>query len=110
MVFGEGEALDEISLAISTFSALTVEKLEIPENYPSFVKLIGEKNPKFILGDWKVYPFLLRYSQERGIPVVFKPLRVEYDVSSGGVLARFKVKENLVAILSVNAPTIAIAI
>jgi hypothetical protein len=35
---------------------------------------------------------------------------VEYDISSGGVLAKFRVKENLLAVFSINAPTIAIAI
>ncbi|MFZ8825279.1 MAG: hypothetical protein ACO2OT_00330 [Candidatus Caldipriscus sp.] len=110
LVFGENENLDEISLNISTFSALTVERLEIPEDYNSFVDLVEGKNPKFILGDNKSYPLLLRYAQERGITLVFKPARVEYDISSGGVLAKFRVKENLLAVFSINAPTIAIAI
>jgi len=110
LVFGENENLDEISLNISTFSALTVERLEIPEDYSSFVNLVDGKNPKFILGDNKSYPLLLRYAQERGIPLVFKPAKVEYDISSGGVLAKFRVKENLLAVFSINAPTIAIAI
>jgi hypothetical protein len=110
LVFGENENLDEISLNISTFSALTVERLEIPEDYNSFVNLVEGKNPKFILGDNKSYPLLFRYAQERGIPLVFKPAKVEYDISSGGVLAKFRVKENLLAVFSINAPTIAIAI
>jgi hypothetical protein len=85
LVFGENENLDEISLNISTFSALTVERLEIPEDYNSFVDLVEGKNPKFILGDEGIYPLLLRYAQER-------------------------VKENFLAVFSINAPTIAIAI
>ncbi len=110
VIFGEKEVLDEIALNISTFSALPVERLEIPQDYTSFVKLMEEKCPKFILGDSTIYSFLLRYAQERELPLVFKPVKVEYDVSSGGVLVRFKVKENILAVLSVNAPTIAIAI
>lgn len=110
LVIGSSEMANQIALNISTFSAQMVENMDLPENYENFVNLLKEKSPKFVIGDENSYKYLLKYSQDEGIPVVFKPLSVEYDLASGGLLVRYRVGERFVAILSVNGDKVFLAV
>ncbi|MEO0138608.1 MAG: hypothetical protein ABIL16_01475 [candidate division WOR-3 bacterium] len=110
VVLGSSEIVNQIALNISTFSALMVENVDLPENYGDFVNMLKEKSPKFVIGDESAYEYLLRYSQEGGIPAIFKPLSVEYDLASGGLLVKCRVGERFAATLSVNGDRIVIAV
>ncbi len=110
IVLGSSEIANQIALNISTFSALMVENVDLPENYEDFVNMLKEKSPKFVIGDESSYEYLLKYSQEEGVPAVFKPLSVEYDLASGGLLVKYRVGERFAATLSVNGDRIIVAV
>ncbi len=105
LVLGKNENVIKISISISTFSAMPVIERDVKDK-EDLRKAIEETDAKFIFGDENYAESILTFAQENGYPSVYKPFSVEYDLSSGGLIVKYKVGENFLSVFSVNAQRI----
>lgn len=105
LVLGKNEKVIEISMSISTFSALPVIERDV-KGKEDLESVIGETDAKFVFGDEGYAESILTFAQEKGYPCVYKPFSVEYDLSSGGLIVKYRVGENFLSVFSVNAERI----
>ncbi len=110
LVIGGDEKTQSLATNISTFSALTVESVNEVSGYEEIKSLVDEKKPKFIICGKPYAEYVLKYSQDNSIPAVYNPYGAEYDLAGGGLIVKFKVKDNMLSSFSINHDRICVVV